>query len=125
MKQLLLLFLIIAATQVTYGQKKSLKLTHKSFQEEYVIKKPIVITNKTSGKKPILFLPTQPNFIWKRTISTTHYHNNHPANPLCFNQTDGWEMIQVKPLEHQVLYDAAAITGGLLIGGLLEVLSNQ
>lgn len=125
MKHFFLLFLIVAATQATFAQKNNLKLTHKSFQKEYVIKKPIIINSRSTNKKPTLFLPVQPNFMWKRTLSTTHYHNNHPANPLCFNQTDGWEMVRVRPLEHQILYDAAAISGGLLIGGLLELLGNQ
>lgn len=125
MKKLLLLFVMIAATQITYGQKQSLKLTHKSFQKEFAIKKTIIIGKNNMNKQPSLSLPAQPNIMWKQVLSPVHFHNNHPTNPLCFNQTNGWEMIQLKPLEHQLLYDAAAISGGLLLGGLLEVLSNQ
>lgn len=125
MKQLLLLFLIVAITQEIHAQEQLLKLTHKSFQKEYTIKKPMVFTNQMATKKPILFLPSQPNFIWKHTTNPSHSYNNHSVNSLFFNQTDGWERIQVRPLEHQVLYDATVITGDLLIGGLLEVLGSQ
>ncbi|BDS09793.1 hypothetical protein [Aureispira anguillae] len=124
MKLLTLFFFILISFQVSHAQTTTIKLTDISFKKEYVKAPLVVATPSPSLNQPNVTLPKEPNFIWKYNIGTTHYYNNHPANPLCFNTSNGWELVQVRPIKHQFLYEAAAVTTGVVLEGLLNMLNQ-
>lgn len=124
MKQLILCFSLLCLTSTIQAQDNNLKLTKHSFEKTYS-QTPLVIDIKKARQSPIIELPKIPNIIWKYHPETVSYYNNHRSNSLCFNQSNGWEMIQVRPMKNQILYDAAAIGTGVVLGSILEALSNQ
>lgn len=125
MKQLILTIALLGLTLSLAAQENTFKLNNQkqSFQQSYQ-QTPLVINTKKTEKAPQFTLPKVPNIIWKHHPETASHYNNHRANPLCFNQSNGWEMIQVRPMKHQVLYDAAAIGTGVILGSILEALSQ-
>ncbi|WMX16950.1 MULTISPECIES: hypothetical protein [unclassified Aureispira] len=125
MKQFILIVALFSICFAAQAQKvdSDLKLSTLSFQKTFQ-QEPLVIDVKKARKSPTFELPKVPNIIWKHHPETVSYYNNHRLNPLCFNQSNGWEMIQVRPMKHQVLYDAAAIGGGIILGTVLEALSQ-
>jgi hypothetical protein len=123
MKQLILLLALFSLTYSVYAQDTGFKLSTTSFQKTYS-QAPLVIDVKEARKSPKFKLPKTPNLLWKHSPETVNYYNNHPANPLCFNQSNGWKMIQVRPMKHQLLYEVAAISTGVILGSILEVLSQ-
>lgn len=125
MKQIILLISFLGFTFNVHAQQSTFKLNNQtqSFQQNYQ-QTPLVIDTKKAEKAPKFVLPQIPNILWKHHPETVSFYNNHPSNPLCFNQSNGWEMIQVRPMKHQLLYDAAAIGTGLILGSILEALSK-
>lgn len=125
MKIFHLLFLsFLFFSSALFAQDNRIKLTDVSFAQTYTSLSNTKIS-ETITKECHLELPKVDNFIWKRHLMP-NYYNNHPQNFLCMNPpATEWELIRVRPVKHQVLYDAAAIGSGLLIGGLLEILSKQ
>ena len=123
MKQLILLLILFSATSSLSAQDNKFNLTTSSFQQIYC-QAPLVIKVGNAKKSPTFQLPQTPKLLWKYHPETVSYYNNHPANSFCFNQSKGWEMIQVRPMKHQVLYEVAAIGTGAVLGAILEVLSK-
>lgn len=124
MKQLILFIALFSATATLSAQDNNFKITTSSFQQTYS-QTPLVIEVRKVQKTPTFKLPQVPNLLWKHHPETVSYYNNHPANSFCFNQSKGWEMIQVRPMKHQVLYDVAAIGTSVVLGAILEALSKQ
>lgn len=123
MKQLIILLTFLGIACTTQAQDNTFKLSSSSFQKTYS-QTPLVIEVKNERKSPTIKLPKVANTIWKFHPETVNYYNNHSANSLCFNQSNGWKMIQVRPMKHQVAYDAAAIGTGIVIGSILEALGK-
>jgi len=123
MKQLMLVIAFLSLTFTSHAQGNKLKLSTPSFQKTYS-QTPFVIETKNERKSPSFTLPKTPNIIWKQHTETVSYYNNHPANPLCFNQSKGWKMIQVRPMKHQIVAEAATLTAGFAIAGILEILGQ-
>jgi hypothetical protein len=123
MKQLILFISLFSATATLSAQNNNLKLSTPSFEQTYR-QAPLVIEVRKTRKSPSFTLPQVPNLLWKHHPETVSYYNNHPANSFCFNQSKGWEMIQVRPMKHQVLYEVAAIGTGVVLSAILEALSK-
>lgn len=123
MKQFILLIALLSAALVSSAQDNNLKLSTESFAKTYS-QTPIVINVREARKSPIFKLEKMPSVIWKHHPETVSYYNNHPANSFCFNQSQGWQMIQVRPIKNQIVYEAAAIGGGIILGTILEALSQ-
>lgn len=123
MKQLILFISLFSAIAPLSAQDNNLKLSTTSFQQTYR-QVPLVIDIRKTQQSPSFKLPQAPNLLWKYHPETVSYYNNHPANSFCFNQSKGWEMIQVRPMKHQVLYEVATIGTGVVLGAILEALSK-
>lgn len=126
MKQFIFILVLFCLSSSLSAQNKNQKFSTASFEKTFR-QTPIIINVRKAQKSPKLRLPRLPNLIWKHHPETVSYYNNHRANHLCFNQssTQGWEMIQVRPMKHQVLHDAAIITAGAVAYTILHLLSNQ
>ncbi len=124
MKLLILIFALLGLTCTIYAQDNSLKLSTKSFEKTYR-QQALVIDVRQARKSPTLQLSKTPDIIWKHHPETLSYYNNHRANSFCFNQSNGWKMIQVRPMQQQLVFDVAAIGTGLILGSILEALSKR
>ena len=125
MKQLLLFCCLSWLFMNTlYAQQPQIQFKDVSFKKMFTPKEPLVISTNKSTTKPSFQLPSMPDYMWKHHPETHSYYNNHRLNFLCFNQSNGWELIEVRPMKCTPGEIAAGIGGaiGLII---LENIANS